>query len=255
MSYNRAAGGVGSGGRPVRRTLAEELRESILQDYIVSGVVPEGAYLPTEYELVDRYGMSRITVRTALSTLQDAGYIHRQQGRGSLVLPRAQTLYWGLEQLRSIETYAATQGRKVTSTGLNLYQAPIDQTTASRLGRKIGEEAVFIERAKVFDGVIACWIVDVVPVDVVPLEHMEQTFQGSVLDVLLADAQLGVGYSDCELEAVNVDAPLAKHLAVAEGTAAFFIDELTRSGDGHVLNWSRAWALPSHFNFNLRRKL
>lgn len=44
--------------------------------------------LPTEAELMSLFGVSRITVRRAMSDLAAAGYIHRQAGRGSFALPR-----------------------------------------------------------------------------------------------------------------------------------------------------------------------
>ncbi|MGB4137097.1 MAG: GntR family transcriptional regulator [Microbacterium sp.] len=256
MSYKSESSVGRSGwGASARRTLAEELRDAILQDIIIAGEVTEGEYLPTEYELVDRYKVSRITIRTALSSLQAAGYILRQQGRGSLVLPRPQTLYWGIEHLRSIETYAATQGLTVTTSDLTLHEAPLDAVAAAKLNRVEGEPAVFVERAKAFDGVTAGWILDIVPSEVLSAEKLEATFAGSVLDVLIAERELNTAYSDCELSAVSVDEDLAAKLHVAPGTPAFFIDEITRAEDGRVLNWSRAWALNSHFTFNLRRKL
>lgn len=259
MSYNSR---VQSGASPRaslgalgRRTRADDLRDAILQDYIISGAIAEGEYLPTEHALVDQYKMSRITVRTALSSLQNAGYILRQQGRGSLVLPRARTLYWGIEHLRSIESYAATQGRTVTTTDLSIYEAPMDRETAAKLDRPEGGMAGFVERAKEFDDIVAGWIVDVVPSDILEMETLKERFTGSVLDVLIGEQELNTAYSDCELSAVSVDEELAAKLRVPVGTPAFFIDELTRSEDGRVLNWSRAWALNPHFTFNLRRKL
>ncbi|MDI9471213.1 MAG: GntR family transcriptional regulator [Bacillota bacterium] len=41
--------------------------------------------LPSERELCERYGVSRITARRAMSMLQERGYIERQRGRGSFV--------------------------------------------------------------------------------------------------------------------------------------------------------------------------
>ena len=46
--------------------------------------------LPSENELCQLYGMTRPTVRQALSTLANDGYIRKHQGKGSIVhhLPR-----------------------------------------------------------------------------------------------------------------------------------------------------------------------
>jgi len=62
----------------------------ILRKHIIDGVYKEGDLLPSENELCQLYGMTRPTVRQSLSTLAGDGYIHKHQGKGSIVhvLPR-----------------------------------------------------------------------------------------------------------------------------------------------------------------------
>jgi GntR family transcriptional regulator, arabinose operon transcriptional repressor len=55
---------------------------------ILSGRIEEGGRLPSEAELVARFGASRITVARALRELQLAGLIDRRAGSGSFVRPR-----------------------------------------------------------------------------------------------------------------------------------------------------------------------
>ena len=54
---------------------------------IESGVYSEGDKLPTETELMEEYGVSRITVRSAIKELEDADIVERTRGKG-LLLPR-----------------------------------------------------------------------------------------------------------------------------------------------------------------------
>lgn len=57
----------------------------VLHDEIARGAMPAGGPLPTEQELCDQFGVSRITVRRALADLAAQGYITRRQGVGSFV--------------------------------------------------------------------------------------------------------------------------------------------------------------------------
>ena len=57
----------------------------VLHDEIARGAIPAGDPLPTEEELCDQFGVSRITVRRALADLAHQGYITRRQGVGSFV--------------------------------------------------------------------------------------------------------------------------------------------------------------------------
>lgn len=66
--------------------LYEKVRQSILAG-IASGQFSEGAFLPPEPDLMSLYGVSRITLRRAISELCADGRLLRQQGRGTVVMP------------------------------------------------------------------------------------------------------------------------------------------------------------------------
>lgn len=72
-----------SSGGLLRGTVADDLRRSI-----ATGEMAPGAALPTEKELMARYGVSRNTVRNALSALENEGLITSSQGRGRQVRKR-----------------------------------------------------------------------------------------------------------------------------------------------------------------------
>lgn len=57
-----------------------------LKSEILRGVYPVGARLPSENVLVNRFGVSRHTVREALRRLRDLGLVESHQGKGTLVL-------------------------------------------------------------------------------------------------------------------------------------------------------------------------
>jgi DNA-binding GntR family transcriptional regulator len=56
-----------------------------LQNKIISGLWPENAMIPTEIELCDQFGVSRITVRRALDELVQSGLVRRSRGKGTFV--------------------------------------------------------------------------------------------------------------------------------------------------------------------------
>ncbi len=65
---------------PIYYQLKELLREKI-----VAGEWAPGEMIPSERELSDRYGISRMTVRQALKELTIEGLLYREQGRGTFV--------------------------------------------------------------------------------------------------------------------------------------------------------------------------
>lgn len=57
----------------------------ILRKHISDGIYKEGDLLPSENELCQVYEMTRPTVRQALASLANEGYIRKYQGKGSIV--------------------------------------------------------------------------------------------------------------------------------------------------------------------------
>jgi DNA-binding FadR family transcriptional regulator len=52
--------------RARRRALVDEVRDLIAADFIFNGAVTAGQPLPSEAQLADRYGVSRVTLRAGM---------------------------------------------------------------------------------------------------------------------------------------------------------------------------------------------
>ncbi len=83
---------------------------SQLQMKIIFGEWPEGYRIPTEMELCDHYGVSRVTIRRALDGLVRQGYISRTRGRGSFVLFKRKVVGLGYPQVRNTEEEEQRKG-------------------------------------------------------------------------------------------------------------------------------------------------
>src|ERR1041384_6424725 len=69
-----------------KRTLSREVLGS-LRRYILSRQLQPGDRLPTERALAADLGVSRTTVREALTTLETLGAVDRHPGRGAVLQP------------------------------------------------------------------------------------------------------------------------------------------------------------------------
>jgi GntR family transcriptional regulator len=74
---------------PLYRQLAATLRRQI-----TSGEARPGDRLPSESQLIARFGVSRITVRQALSDLEREGLVERSAGRGTFVREPRRPVAW-----------------------------------------------------------------------------------------------------------------------------------------------------------------
>ncbi len=209
--------------------------------------------MPTEADLCNRYAVSRITVRTALRSLRDAGYIDVRQGLGATVLPRAETLAQGLDQLSSLDSLAADHG-SLTTADIHIEEIALADELAEQMGLAANVRTLVVRRVKLHRGTPVAWIVDYVPEGFVPFDTLRSEFAGSVLDVLLAHGELMVEYSDATLTAMPASRDLAKRLNVKTGTPVISLEEVTLTRSGQAINLSHCWMLPEHFKLTLRRR-
>lgn len=72
-----------TGDRAVYRQIADHLRDAIAHHRL-----DEGEQLPSEAQLMEHYGVARVTIRNALRVLQDEGLTMAEHGRGVYVRSR-----------------------------------------------------------------------------------------------------------------------------------------------------------------------
>ncbi len=71
----------------VSKPLYKQILDDLVED-IINGTYKENDQLPTELELSEKYNVSRITSKRALTELETIGLISRTRGKGSFVKKR-----------------------------------------------------------------------------------------------------------------------------------------------------------------------
>jgi len=112
-------------------TLARDLRQAIAR-----GDFQTGEQLPTEAMLVDRYAVSRFTVREALRRLQAEGLIARRRGSGTTVAPPPTALRQDLSNIAEILQYAHDTRYAFQTLGV----LPLGEPNGAALGRDAAED-------------------------------------------------------------------------------------------------------------------
>jgi len=116
----------------------------ILYDRIMSGELRPGDRIPSESELSQDFGLSRMTVRRSIATLSEKGLLRSEQGRGTFVVnPRVEGGVFVIpdfhEEMRSqgLSSGARLLGVKVVKAG---------KRQAEKLGIRKGERVIYLER-------------------------------------------------------------------------------------------------------------
>jgi GntR family transcriptional regulator len=129
-------------------------RHAQLSDWL-RGRIGAGDYgphdrLPSEAELGALTGVSRITVRRALATLENEGRIYRRQGLGSFV--SAPELPQGLVRLTDFAQDMERAGLEATSRVLHRSVEGAPPAAAAALGIEEGQPTLRLDRLRLGDG-------------------------------------------------------------------------------------------------------
>lgn len=132
--------------RPPYRQIADQLRDAIR-----SSELPPGSQLPSERELVNRYGTAPQTVREAVKVLKAEGLVVGRQGRGVYVRERPPLLL-RLEATRRYISQAKAAGRDAKARLLGVERMTAPTEVAERLNLPGGSEVVVRRYLLLLDG-------------------------------------------------------------------------------------------------------
>ena len=82
-SERRTLGSLANERIPLRATISAQIEKAI-----VDGTYHKGEQLPSEAQLCLQYGVSRVTIRSALQILESKGYVETRRGLGTVVASR-----------------------------------------------------------------------------------------------------------------------------------------------------------------------
>jgi GntR family histidine utilization transcriptional repressor len=207
------------------RSLSAEIRQE-LEARIRTGEWGPGHRVPSEHELMERYGCSRMTVNKALSALAVAGLISRKRRAGTYVAAPA-TEETVLE-IHDIAAEIAASGRAYRyERGRRQIRAATPEDGA-RLRVDPGNPVLALEARHLADGEPHVVEQRLINLAAVP-EARDESFMDSPSGSWLLRR---IPWTDAEhhIRAASADRSLSKQLAVAPGAACLVVERRTWHG-------------------------
>ena len=190
---------------------------------IESGVYSEGDKLPTETELMEEYGVSRITVRSAIKELEDADIVERTRGKGTFVTTTR-------------NAYAADDQESFTHSCIQENKKPSTLRDVRFLQVQEDENILQTRRLRLVDGVPTMLETNSYTPSLAFLEH--EDLSGSLLEVL-GRRHIELGNNERTLQVCFASAYEAEHLNVKPGSALLLFVDKRCSAQGVPLFISR----------------
>ncbi len=204
--------------------------EAALASDISSGLLPPGGQLPPEDQLIQRFGVSRTTIRKAIENLVSGGWVEIRRGKGTFVAQRRITQE--LTELTGFVEDMQALGRTPTARLLDKRLVPADAEVARRLAMPPGGMVMRIQRVRLADGVAVSFDETYLPREIGEKVAAHDLDAEPIFSLLEDKYESPLTEAEYRLEAVTATPEVARALAVSPGSAIFLI-ERTSYTEGH----------------------
>ena len=220
-----------------------------LKGEIARGVYAAGSRIPSEMELAKSYGVGRITVRRAIEELSRAGYLNRQQGRGTFVC--APKLKRKIRQKGDVQSFTEGCAANDMVAGARLVSRTVVAATredAAFFGVEPGCELIVVERVRTADGF---------PVMLADHPYLQTLADEDLTDnsifALVAEhsGRAPLKSDPCTVEIALADAQAAPLLEVPVGEPLFYMEAYFTDEDERPLLLGRQKIVGSRYVFDI----
>ncbi len=206
----------------------------VLANEIYAGIYNETKKLPTEEELIEKYEVSRNTIRKAIDLLIRRGLVIPIQGSG--VFLRG-TLTQGCVNLEDFNGLTESFGELIT-TKLNSFKLiSADEKLAKIMECAVGTPIYFVERLRKLDGIAYVVEYSYYNKNVVP--HLnEEIVKKSIYQYLREELKLPIGFVDRVITAGVLNEHDARELDLIPGEPALISTNRAFLKNGVIFDYS-----------------
>jgi len=224
--------------------------KDFLRGGIADGVFQQHQRLPSESELMKQFAVSRITVRQALSDLENEQLIFRVQGKGAFVSkPRP---FQESVRLQGFGEAMQRLGITVNNRVLGTATVAADETVARRLQVPPGSPLTEIRRVRLADG-------EPISLDVTYVRRTlgerlvrEDLVSRDIFVIIENDYDTPLSHADLMVDAMAATADLSLQLGVPEGAPVLRCERLTWSREGQPIDFEYLYYRSNAFRYQLR---
>ncbi|MCD6443005.1 MAG: GntR family transcriptional regulator [Thermotogae bacterium] len=220
-------------GIPLYRRLVKMIKKKIMD-----GELQPHTKLPSEREMCEKYGISRTTVRRAMSELIHEGLVYTSVGRGIYVAePKFEK---ELQPLTSFTESMKRRGLSVSSKILDSGLIKADDRLARRLKVLPGTEVVKLHRLRYVEGIPTAIQYAYLPHHLCPDILKYDFSRFSLLKILKTVYGLKLAKAESEIEAGLASVEEAELLDLPIPSAVLIVEQTTYLDSGAVIEFVRS---------------
>lgn len=225
-----------------------------LRNYILTTNNHEITKLPSEAKLANEMGVSRLTIREALTVLENEGLITRSQGSSTMITTFARRLSEGID-------YAGELGKFINDCG---YESTVDiisyswkncsEEVARNLEIETGEEILEVKKRFLADGAPAAYCINRIPKAFLgDKEISERDLGKSMFDFVEDSCKCELSHDFMEIIPSLVDEEIANILNLEEKSPILRVDVIKYSLEGYPVMYNTEYYVDKLIRFTACR--
>jgi GntR family transcriptional regulator len=214
-----------------------QIQQHLLEE-IRSGSWKAGQPVPSEQEIAQRTGVSRMTARHALKSLCNLGVAYSQHGKGTFV--SRLKLEKDFRQVLSFSEEMRSRGTNPQSKVLNFRQMKPDDEIAEALHLAPGDEVTQVRRVRLADSLPLCIECTHIPVRVCPELQKKFKPRMSLYKCLLKHYGLQIDFADEVAEASLATVEEARLLRIRKKAPVFRFTRTAYLRNGKPIEFVRS---------------
>lgn len=211
--------------------------ESVISSEISKGTLAVGEQLPSEDSLIERFNVSRITVRRAIQNLVGRGMVEIRRGKGTFV--SAPKIVQELAELSGFVEDMHAIGRKPTARVLSKEITTANATVARHLGLTRGQRVMRIHRVRLADGIPLSFDETFLPLEIGRKIIANDLRVEPIFKLLERKYNIPLIEADYRLEAELATAEVASALRVREGSPLLIVERTSYSTKNVPVDYER----------------
>ena len=209
----------------------------LLRRMIEQGELTPGEKLPTEMELSKSFGVSRVTLRQALSILKSDGLLNSKHGNGTFVA-KSLTGHEKIKLTGIIEqNLSGEQAHRFIS--LEDLPPPPHLEKFYRISRQ--DSLTRIRRLRLVDDVPFCYTINFLPPELAKKVTRKKMEHHNMLNIIQKLLQLPLGKIHQTFEARTADSEVAGHLSIEILDPVFYVESFVHGPKGEPILYSQMY--------------
>lgn len=221
----------------------------LLKQRLAAGEYAHDVPMPGENALAAEYGVSRLTIRRSLETLEDEGLIRRRQGRGTFAEPA--TAAGHTADIDALMTHLDRMGMQTRVQLLDLQVVPASAQIAEQLELPCGEPVSRSIRVRSHDSLPFSYLTTYVPHDIARRISRQQLGSRPLL-AIFRDLGIEVARAEQAISATLAEPAAASALDIPVGSALLSLHRLVRDKKGRPVESLHALYRPDRFEYRMQ---